>query len=354
MSLVNVYLTAEQRGSVLRALNTMQRWAQGDVGVFAELAEKGILRDADGQPLSLSLWSTVVEPALSELASLVAGTTPGMILDVHDPSTDPVAAVAFALHTQLSGLKVSKKHRSLAAFGQSMDLHKTGVDAFDLYERAPNTSKSGSVLRASGLTSKEVLATCTLPGPLFKLSFDQKDVHKVLGILDIYSRVLMGQWEYLKELTNLRWSDRRSDWHDLVEKAVKEFKAPWTKYSMNASSGISNPKIHPDATIVWNVLKAVRHWDMVHRCGYSHRGVATDAPMRDERWAMVDAQASAGLDSLPIGAGVVGTGQGFQCLEQYGGTPGKVDVRLASSYSLVSLLDAVAYAEKNPAQAPTF
>lgn len=354
MSLVHLYLTSEQRGSVLRAMVTMQRWVQGDVDVFAEMAEAGILRDMDGNPLSLSLWSTVVEPALSELASLTAGTAPGVVLDVHDPATHPIGAVAQTLHERLSGLKASKKHRTLAAFPQSMSLHKTGANAFDLHTKTSTPSQGGTLLSASGLTSADVLEHCKTSGAVYKLSFEHKQVHKVLQLMDTYSRLLINQWEYLKELTDDRWEGRRSDWHSAVDHAVKTFKEPWTKYSMNASSGISNAKVHPDAQIVWAVLKSLRHWDMVQRCGYSHRGVSTDGPMRGEQWPLVDGDDSAALDVLPEGAGVIGVRDGFQCLKSYAGQPGQVDERLASSYSLVSLLDAVSYNSAHPEPTPTF
>lgn len=354
MSQVHLYLSSEQRSACLLALHTTQRWVQGDVGVFAELADADILRDKDGKSLSLSKWSTIVEPALTEYACLAAGTTPGTVLDVHDPATHPLGAMAFQLQEQWGAVKVSRKCSTLAAMPTDMELHKTGDDAFDVYHKMMDKQTAVYTLKASGLNAGQVADQCSINKPIFKMTLDSSLVHPLMRVLDIHSRILMNQWEYLKELTEDLWETRRPNWHELVGASVRAFKEPWTKYSMNASSGIHSEKIHPNAMVVWNVQKALRHWEIVQRLGYSHRGVSSDSPMRGEQWPLVDGQASAGLTVLPVGGGIFHTGQSFVAVQSYTTHKTPPLASLALSYSPVSLLDALAYSQAHPAQAPTF
>lgn len=350
MSQAHLYLSASQRESCLRALNTVQRWTQGDVGVFAELADAGFLRNKDGKNLSLSSWSTIVEPALTEYASLAAGTTPGVILGLHDPETHPLAAICWQLQQQWAAAKVSRKCTTLAALPDDMAIHRVAVQAFDVYKK----EKDLFLLQSKELTPKQVIALCAISTPVFKLSVSQANVHRLMQTLDIYSRILMNQWEYVKELTDDRWQSRRDDWHERVEEAVKAFKQPWTGYSMNASSGIHGPNIHPEAGAVFTVYKALRHWEMVQRLGYTRHGVSTDAPMRGDAWPLVDGDVSVGLDVLPIGAGLVHVGGQYHVMEDYKFMAQPTGKALASSYSPVSLLDSLAYKQAHPDQAPTF
>lgn len=359
MSNVNVYLSAEQRTSCIRALNTTQRWVQGDVGVFAELADEGILKDKDGNPLSLSKWSTIVEPALTEYARLAAGTTPGTILDVHDPATHPVGALALQFRTQLENAKASLTCATMAAMPVDMALHKKENDVFDIYKSktTKDSTRTPSLsLRMSGLTSMQVVEQCIITKPVFKFSIGRLHVHALMRMLDIYSRILMNQWETVKELTDDRYAGRRSDWHDRVEQTIKAFKQPWTQYSMNACSGIYSKTIHADADIVWNVQKGLRHWDMVQRNGYSHRGISTDMPMTHEVWPFVDSSMGADLSVIPVGGGIVYKSSLFFAVPTFvrDGRGPPALVSLASSYSPVSLLDALAHTQANPSQAQTF
>lgn len=351
MSQVHLYLSASQRESCLRALNTAQRWVQGDVGVFAELADAGFLRNKDGKNLSLSQWSTIVEPALTEYASLAAGTTPGVILDVHDPGVHPLGAVCLQLQQQWAATKMSKKHTTLAALPHDVEVQRTDTDEFDVYKR---DEKGVRRLDSAGLSAKDVAALGQVPGAVFKLSVEHAQVHALMRVLDIYSRILMNQWEYMKELTDDRWEHRRNDWHERVDEAVKSFKEPWTGYSVNASSGIHGQNIHPDAMVVWTVQKAVRHWEMVQRLGYSHRGVSSDAPTSGEAWPLVDGDASASLSILPVGGGILKQRDTFYAVQAYTSQANQAGPALASSYSPVSLLDALAYTQVNPGKAPTF
>ena len=350
MNQVHLYLSASQRESCVRALNTAQRWAQGDIGVFAELADAGFLRNKDGKHLSLSLWSTIVEPALTEYASLAAGTTPGAILELHDPATHPIAAICWQLQQHWAGTKVSRKCTTLAALPKDMDIHRTSVQKFDVYKR----SKESCELTLQGATSKQVTTQCNIREPVFKLSVSHTDVHRLMRVLDVYSRILMNQWENLKELTDDRWEHRRNDWHERVEEAVKAFKPSWTGYSMNASSGIYSQNIHPEANVVFSVYKALRHWEMVHRLGYTHRGVSTDAPMRSDEWPFVDGDAGASLETLPVGGGLVYSAGHYHAVEAYKPTANPNGRTLAASYSPVSLLDALAYSQVHPEKTPNF
>jgi hypothetical protein len=222
---------------------------------------------------------------------------------------------------------------------------------FNVY--TPNEA-GALLLTGEKLTAEQVVSLCPIHEPTFKLSLDGVKVHTLLRVLDIYSRVLMNQWEYLKELTDDRWDGRRADWHSRNEEAVKSFKEPWTGYSMNASSGIYGPAIHPDAQIVWNVQKAVRHWDCVQRLGYSFRGVSSDAPLRGDQWPMVDGDASAGLLVLPVGGGIIKEGERYYVVEKYTSTTSQAGPSLAVSYSPVSLLDSLAYNQAHPDNTPTF
>lgn len=357
MNQVHLYLSAEQRTSCIRALHTAQRWVQGDVGVFAELADEGILRGKDGKPLPLSQWSTVVEPALTEYANLVAGTSPGIILDVHDPATHPVGAMALQWRTNWENVKVSQKCTTLAAMPVNMGLHKKANDVFDIYKNkmAKNGTATATAVRSmTDLTATQVVDQCVITKPVFKLSIDRSHVHSLMRILDIYSRILMNQWEYVKELTDDRYEGRRSDWHDQVAKVVKTFKEPWTQHSINASSGIYAETIHADARIVWNVQKGLRHWDMVQRTGYSQRGISTDQPMQSEVWPFVDGDMSADLSVIPEGGGIVHQGTSFFMVSRFFPENRVARTSLASSYSPVSLLDSLAHSHSNPGQAPTF
>ena len=351
MNLVHLYLSAGQRESCLRALNMAQRWTQGDVGVFAELADAGFLRNKDGKNLSLSQWSTIVEPALTDYASLAAGTTPGVILDVHDPGVHPLGAACLQLQQQWAAAKTSKKYTTLAALPDDIEVQRTDTDAFNVYKR---DDKGARKLDAAGLSAKNVAALGQVHGAVFKLSIEHAQVHTLIRVLDIYSRILMNQWEYIKELTDDRWDHRRNDWHERVEEAVKSFKEPWTGYSVNASSGIHGQNIHPDAMVVWTVQKAVRHWEMVQRLGYSHRGVSSDAPMSGDSWPLVDGDASADLLTLPVGGGVLKQKDTFYAVQAYTADGAQTGPALASSYSPVSLLDSLAYTQANPGKAPTF
>lgn len=357
MNQVHLYLSAEQRTSCIRALTTAQRWVQGDIGVFAELADEGILRDKDGKPLSLSQWSTIVEPALTEYANLVAGTIPGIILDVHDPATHPVAAMALQWRINWENVKVSRKCTTLAAMPVNMGLHKKANDCFDIYKNKitkNGTANATAALSVTGLTAMQVVEQCVIAKPVFKLSIDRIHVHSLMRVLDIYSRILMNQWEYVKELTDDRYEGRRNDWHDQVEKVVKTFKEPWTQYSMNASSGIYAQTIHADAGIVWNVQKGLRHWDMVQRTGYRHRGVSTDQPMRGEVWPFVDGDMSVDLSVIPVGGGIIYQGTSFFVVSSFFPDNKAERLSLASSYSPVSLLDSFAHMQANPGHAPVF
>lgn len=355
MNQVHLYLSETQRAGCLRALNTAQRWTQGDVGVFAELADEGFLRDKDGKNLSLSLWSTIVEPALTEYASLAAGTTPGVILDVHDPAVHPLGSFCMELQEQWKSVKPSKKHTTLAALPDGVQIHRIDENAFNVYNIVRKSGVLGmGEMVGKGLTEKEVAALGHIPEPVLKVAIDREKVHSFIRVVDVYSRILMNQWDTVKELTDDRWEHRRDNWHGQIEAAVKSFQEPWTGYSLHASSGIHSPNIHPEAKLVWTVQKAIRHWDIVQRLGYSSRGVSSDAPMRGDGWPFVDGDASAGLQMLPIGGGILKDGTLYYAVDSY--TPGgsQVGLSLASSYSPVSLLDALAYVQKNLNQAPTF
>ncbi len=347
MSQVNLYLSADQRLACLRALRFAECWARGDVSIFAQLADEGYLRDKDGKPLSLAKWSTLVEPALTEYMVLAAGATAGTVLDLHDPSTHPVGAMAHGLQAAWNSVKSSKKCASLSAMPLGMEVHKTAEDAFDVYT-APG------VLAHSGIAAEDVVGLCTIAKPVFKVALAHSQVHRFMGVLDKYSRMLMNQWEYLKELTEDRWDWKRSHWHESVEGIVRSFKQPWTGFDMHASSGMYSDKLHPDALVVYGVQKAVRHWDMVQRLGYSHRGNATDSPTRSEQWPFLDSSIDASLSVLPVGAGIVGHRDSFVAVQEYLPKEPGARVGLASSYSPVSLLNALAYNQANPGQQPTY
>ena len=347
MNQVHLYLSAEQRLACMRALRMAECWTRGDASIFALMADEGYLRDKDGKPLSLSKWSTLVEPALTEYMVIAAGATAGIVSDVHDPSTHPLGAMSHGLQEAWTAVKVSKKCVSLAALPATMELHKTGPDTFNAYT-APG------VVAHVGVSAKDILALCRIAQPIFKVSIERGNVHRFIDVLDKYSRLLMNQWEYLKELTEDRWDWRRSNWHDRVESTVRSFKQPWTGFDMNASSGIYSTKLHPDAQLVWSVQKAIRHWEMVQRLGYSNRGNATDAPMRDEKWPLVDSVCDAGLDALPVGGGIVRGRDTFVAVESYKAPDPLARVALASSYSPVSLLNALAYSQAHPGQQPIY
>lgn len=346
MSQVHLYLSADQRLACLRALRVAECWTRGDVGIFAQLADEGYLRDKNGKPLSLDKWSTLVEPALTEYMVLAAGTTAGSILDVHDPATHPLGAVAHGLQAQWLSVKASKKCTSLAAMPVGMEVHKTADNTFDIYT-------ASAALAHRGIAAKDVVALCTIAKPVFKVALAHSDVHKFIAVLDKYSRMLMNQWEYLKELTEDRWDWKRTNWHECVDRTVRSFKQPWTGFDMNASSGIHGEKLHPDAQTTWEVQKAVRHWEMVQRLGYSHRGTSTDSPMRSEQWPLLDSSLDASLNVLPVGGGIVGHRDSFVAVQDYLQPP-NARIGLASSYSPVSLLNALAYNQAHPGQQPTY
>lgn len=336
---VNLYLTPEQLSACSRALTMAKSWAQGDVSVFLDMVMDGYLRDKNGDPLSLSQWSLLIEPSLTEYARLVVGSTPGVVADVYDPSVHPVARTAHSLLEAWALVKPST-NTSLSAWPIGTSLHKKDSDLFDLHFNEGNKVEMG-------LNTATVLAQCKVPTDLIKISIDTLMIHQFMSVLDIYSRVLMNQWENLSELTEDRWRSQADVDFDAVRNIVGAFKTPWTGFDMNASSGIYNSKLHSDATVVWNVQRAVRHWDAVHRLGYSRTSTSTDGPMgRGESWPLVDSNASATLECLPIGGGIIGRAGFFTAVENFDAIPNtKV---LARSYSPVSLLDSLSYIQAHP------
>ncbi len=343
---MNVYLSEPQRQACINALSMGSRWLCGDIDVFMDLIHEGKFRRRDGGVATLSSWATHVEPGLIQLAHQTLDVSVGGGLHPLDPGAPSDAAMMHQWADQLRSLK-AKRHTTLAAMPYSDGLERTSEAHYRLWQRTGTTPKTlKQTIVAENLSEHDVTQHYKLPKSRFKWSIPDKQVHVFQRTLDVYTRLLMGQWNELADLNGGRWLHRDGITRDDLERSVRMFQKELTGFEAHSSHGIHHPCLDPDAKIGFDVYKAIRHWDYVHRNGYgTHGGVATDSPWQDDTWPLVDGSES-NLSLMPIGSFLVGNesrtgGNKFYLFENQEAYP--EGAYIVSSYSPVSCLDAQPY-----------
>ena len=229
--MLHLYLTTAERDACVKAFDMVTRWTCGDTSVFVDMVLDGRLVKKGGvHPLDLSSWSNVYEPLLSEYARLSVGSTPGMVLDVHDPATHPFAALALLWKKQFQSTPSGVKHTSFAAWPADMAVHKKADNVFDIY----TISGNHATLNAEHTDAVAILKKCIVPANMHKVAIAVDTVNALIKMLDIYTRVMMHQWEYLQELTEDRWMQNDEVTYDDLRNIVNLFKPTWTGYDVNA------------------------------------------------------------------------------------------------------------------------
>jgi hypothetical protein len=109
----------------------------------------------------------------------------------------------------------------------------------------------------------------------YEIKVSEKQVRIINAALDLYSRLLMGQWEECV-LSELHLSDNYQCEQEL-RRIATEYKA---RPSPNGFYGISNERVHDNARTAWDMQQVFRHrisWDNEPKGGWT---VNFDKPMQ--------------------------------------------------------------------------
>lgn len=338
---MHVYLSKPQRQACINALRMSSRWLCGDIDVFMDFIEEGKFRNKEGGTANLSAWSTHIEPGLLQLAHQTLDVSAGGGLHPLDPGAPSEAALMYQWMEQLQALR-PKKHTTFAAMPFNEGIERVSKEQYRVWLREGTTPKTLTQrIKLNSATATDIEQQYKTPTACFQFSIPDEKVHTLLQAIDTYSRLLMGQWTELITFNGGRWTKKMDVNHTDMEKSVRMLQQGLTGFELHASHGIHNPCLDPDAKIGFDVYKAIRHWDYVHRNGYGLRqGVSTDAPWSDDTWPLVEGGSM--LETMPVGSFMVGNesrmgGNKFYLFEQHAAYPEGAHV--AYSYSPVSCLD---------------
>lgn len=112
----------------------------------------------------------------------------------------------------------------------------------------------------------------------YTMSMDEEQAHITSKALELYTRVMMGQFGYIAEVAQPLIEERGVATFAEASEAMILVKEAVLGFSTGQSHGIHNPKVHEHARIAFDVHKVIRHrlaWDREPQGGM---GVDFDDP----------------------------------------------------------------------------
>jgi hypothetical protein len=96
-----------------------------------------------------------------------------------------------------------------------------------------------------------------------KIELNEKQARTMVEALDLYSRILIGQFEDVGRLAityNVTFGDKSDyeSFHEFSDR-IRELKEELLKIPQNASFGIYNESVHNNARVAWDMQQVIRH-----------------------------------------------------------------------------------------------
>lgn len=122
----------------------------------------------------------------------------------------------------------------------------------------------------------------------YKLEISEKQASIIQRALELFSRVHIGQLQYVLEQFRQHWIKPKKDCDfEECEKLMSLLKMHLTGFKMNESYGIHSLEVDDDARIAWDLQQVIRHrvsWDREdnpkNRNWKTMMGVNFDEPMK--------------------------------------------------------------------------
>jgi len=245
-----LYLTPKQHQSVLDALSFCTIWLSGSTDAILKSILNKKLNDSNGKTMDLSRWGNM-EARFAQLNKYTVSAPRGgwKPFDIGAPN-------------YLGPLSVMSEAAAMAkpAQGTCWDSYsKTNtIGVSDGYIHILNIDSNKLELEEIDLVTFPEFENkyCRLDN-VYPIELNMAYLKPLLDCMDIYSRCLTHQWEFLKNLSPEVWIRGKYNLHDIEEK-IFSTQARWCGYSSSASHGIYG-KVHEDARTVWGIYKSLKN-----------------------------------------------------------------------------------------------